>query len=74
MLLRLRSKIHQPAKLPAVALTTYQIGLAMVFLFMTTSLDGIGAVSNDTGTWIGLIFGLGLLRHGSGLRHLLLHR
>ena len=58
-----------PLRLPAVALTSYQIGLAMIFLFMTTSLDGIGAVSNDTGTWIGLVFGLGLL--GTGLAYVI---
>jgi len=44
---------------PAVALTTYQIGLAMTILFMATSLDGIRAVFNDTRAWTGLIFGLG---------------
>jgi drug/metabolite transporter (DMT)-like permease len=27
-------------KFPAVALATYQIGLAMIFLFLVTSLDG----------------------------------
>jgi drug/metabolite transporter (DMT)-like permease len=37
-----------PLKLPAAVLTTYQIGLAMVFLFTVTSLDGIDAVFRDT--------------------------
>ena len=37
-----------PLELPAAALTTYQIGLAMVFLFMVTSLDGIDAVFANT--------------------------
>lgn len=36
-------KFISPLKLPAIALTTYQIGLAMIFLFATTSLNGIGA-------------------------------
>ena len=56
-----------PLKLPAAALTTYQIGLAMVFLFLVTSLDGIGAVFGDTRAWAGLIFGLGL--GGTGLAY-----
>jgi drug/metabolite transporter (DMT)-like permease len=58
-----------PLKLPAVALTTYQIGLAMIFLFMATSLDGIGAVFDDARAWTGLIFGLGLL--GTGLAYVI---
>ena len=62
-------KFVSPLKLPAVALTTYQIGLAMTFLFMVTSLDGIEAVFSDTRAWIGLIFGLGLF--GTGLAYVL---
>jgi drug/metabolite transporter (DMT)-like permease len=62
-------KFISPLKLPAVALTTYQIGLAMIFLFLTTSLDGIGAVSNDMRAWTGLIFGLGLC--GTGLAYVI---
>ena len=57
-----------PLKLPAAALTTYQIGLAMIFLFMVTSLDGIDAVFSDTRAWTGLVFGLGLC--GTGLAYL----
>lgn len=57
-----------PLKLPASALTTYQIGFAMVFVFMVTSLDGIEAVFGDTRAWIGLVFGLGLC--GTGLAYL----
>ena len=56
-----------PLKLPAAALTTYQIGLAMIILFVVTSLDGIGAVFDDTRAWAGLVFGLGLL--GTGLAY-----
>jgi drug/metabolite transporter (DMT)-like permease len=57
-----------PLKLSAAALTTYQIGLAMVFLFMVTSLDGINAVFADTRAWVGLVFGLGLC--GTGLAYI----
>ena len=58
-----------PLKLPAVALATYQIGLAMIFLFLVTSLHGIGAVFQDTRAWAGLIFGLGLC--GTGLAYVI---
>jgi len=53
-------KFITPLKLPAVALATYQIGLAMIFLFLVTSPDGIGAVFKNTRAWTGLVFGLGL--------------
>ncbi len=58
-----------PLKLPAVALTTYQIGLAMIFLFLATRLNGIGAVFADTRAWTGLIFGLGLC--GTGIAYVI---
>ena len=41
----------------------------MIFLFSATSLDGIGAVSNDTRAWTGLIFGLGVC--GTGLAYVI---
>ncbi len=62
-------KFISPLKLPATALTTYQIGLAMIFLFLVTSLDGIGAVFGDARAWTGLIFGLGLC--GTGLAYVI---
>ncbi len=58
-----------PLKLPAVALATYQIGLAMIFLLLVTNLHGIGAVFQDTRAWAGLIFGLGLC--GTGLAYVI---
>lgn len=58
-----------PLKLPAVALTTYQIGLAMILLFLTTRLDGTAAVFNDSRAWTGLVFGLGLC--GTGLAYVI---
>jgi len=54
-----------PLGLPAVALVTYQIGLALVMLLVVTPLQGIGAVFDDTGAWLGLVFGLGLLGTGA---------
>jgi drug/metabolite transporter (DMT)-like permease len=62
-------KFITPLNLPAAALTTYQIGLAMIFLFVVTSLDGIGAVFSDTRAWTGLILGLGLC--GTGLAYVI---
>ncbi len=56
-----------PVKLPVAALTTYQTGLAMIFLFLVASLDGIGAVFSDTRAWSGLVIGLGLC--GTGLAY-----
>ena len=61
-------KFITPLDLPAAALTTYQIGLAMVFLLVVTDLDGIDAVFRDTRAWIGLVLGLGLC--GTGLAYL----
>jgi drug/metabolite transporter (DMT)-like permease len=58
-----------PLKLPAVALATYQIGLAMLFLSLVTSLGGIEAVFTDTRAWTGLIVGLGLF--GTGLAYVI---
>lgn len=60
-----------PLKLPAIALTTYQIGLAMILLLLMTSLDGIGDVFDDTRAWAGLIVGLGLC--GTGLAYVLFY-
>ena len=57
-----------PLNLPAAALTTYQIGLAIAFLLMVTSLDGIDNVFRDTRAWLGLVLGLGLC--GTGLAYL----
>ena len=58
-----------PLKLPAVALVTYQIGLAMMLLSLVTSLHGIGAVFSDTRAWVGLVIGLGLF--GTGLAYVI---
>ncbi|VIO68270.1 hypothetical protein CI1B_20390 [Bradyrhizobium ivorense] len=61
-------KFISPLQLPASALTTYQIGFAVVFLVMGTRLDGIEAVFSDTRAWIGLVFGLGIC--GTGLAYI----
>ncbi len=60
-------KFVSPLKLPASALTTYQIGLAMFLLFLVTPLSGIENVFQDTRAWSGLVLGLGLC--GTGLAY-----
>ncbi|MGH9968381.1 MAG: DMT family transporter [Pyrinomonadaceae bacterium] len=62
-------KFITPLRLPALALATYQIGIAMIVLFLMTSLSGIGAAFKDTRAWTGLIFGLGLC--GTGLAYVM---
>lgn len=60
-------KFVSPLKLPAAALTTYQIGIAMLLLFMVIPVEGIGAVFADNRATIGLVIGLGLC--GTGLAY-----
>jgi drug/metabolite transporter (DMT)-like permease len=47
--------------IPPVALTTYQIGLALLTLIIVTDLDGITALTEDRRATIGLVLGLGIL-------------
>lgn len=61
-------KFISPLKLPAAALTTYQIGIAMLLLLIVTPFTGMGAVFHDTRAWIGLVVGLGLC--GTGLAYI----
>lgn len=53
-----------PLGLQPVALATYQIGLALVFLTLATPFDGLTKVFDDQRAWLGLTFGLGLLGTG----------
>jgi drug/metabolite transporter (DMT)-like permease len=52
-----------------VALTTYQIGLALLTLTIVTDLDGIAAITGDPRAMIGLVIGLGIL--GTGIAYIL---
>jgi drug/metabolite transporter (DMT)-like permease len=54
-----------PLGLPAAALTTYQIGLALILLSIVTPFGGIESVFTDSRAWVGLVFGLGLLGTGA---------
>lgn len=53
-----------PLEIPAAALTTYQIGLALVILLLVTDLDGITAITRDARATVGVVVGLGLLGTG----------
>ncbi|MGA8211160.1 MAG: DMT family transporter [Nocardioidaceae bacterium] len=55
--------------IPPVALTTYQIGLALLTLLILTPLDGITAIAEDRRATIGLVIGLGIL--GTGVAYIL---
>ncbi|MDA3907469.1 MAG: EamA family transporter, partial [Sulfurimonas sp.] len=49
---------------PSAALTTYQLGLASLILFIVTDLEGITNITINTNATIGLVAGLGLLGTG----------
>lgn len=62
-------KFITPLRLSAVALSTYQIGIATAIFALTTDYTGIDAVFNDTQAAWGLVVGLGIL--GTGLAYIL---
>ncbi len=55
--------------IPPAALTTYQIGLALLTLGIVTDLDGITEVADDRRALVGLVVGLGIL--GTGVAYIL---
>lgn len=55
-------------QIASLALTTYQIGLALVILACITPFTGITAIAQDSTASLGLIIGLGLL--GTGVAYL----
>lgn len=62
-------KFITPLNIPAAALTTYQLGLAVAMLALATSYDGMANIWTSTNASIGLIIGLGLL--GTGLAYII---
>ena len=62
-------KFVSPLGLPPLALTTYQIGLALAILLATTDPGGITQVFGDIRASLGLIVGLGFL--GTGVAYIL---
>ncbi|SAK93412.1 multidrug DMT transporter permease [Caballeronia hypogeia] len=57
-----------PLKIPGVALTTYQVGFAALYLAVFTPFDGMSALLMHPHAAVGLIIGLGLL--GTGIAYL----
>lgn len=55
--------------IPALALSTYQIGLALLILLAVTDYHGISHILADTHAVLGLVLGLGLL--GTGVAYVL---
>ncbi|WP_417453714.1 DMT family transporter [Kiloniella sp.] len=58
-----------PLKISSAALTTYQLGVALLVLCAITDYEGIGNIRGDLHVAIGLVVGLGLL--GTGLAYLI---
>ncbi|WP_375136997.1 DMT family transporter [Arcobacter sp. CECT 8986] len=62
-------KFITPLKIHFAALTTYQLGFALILLVFITDYNGITSVVSDTHVFLGLIIGLGLL--GTGLAYII---
>jgi drug/metabolite transporter (DMT)-like permease len=62
-------KFLTPLGISPVALSTYQIGLALVLIFLVSDLHGIERIATDHRATLGLVFGLGLT--GTGLAYIL---
>jgi len=58
-----------PKGISPLALSTYQIGLALLVTWLFTDLDGIGRIQQDSVALTGLIVGLGLT--GTGLAYVI---
>ena len=54
-----------PTNLPPLAIVTWQMGLALVILFLLTDLHGTGQILQDWRAVAGLVIGLGLLGTGA---------
>lgn len=57
-------KYISPLKISPSALTTYQLGLALLLLSVVTDYNGIGKIWTNTHASLGLVVGLGLLGTG----------
>jgi drug/metabolite transporter (DMT)-like permease len=62
-------KFISPLKIHFSALTSYQLGFALLTMFLITDFNGITNITNDTHIFLGLIIGLSLL--GTGLAYIL---
>jgi drug/metabolite transporter (DMT)-like permease len=57
-----------PLNIGAIALATYQIGLASLLFALATRVDGITRVFEDTQAWLALVLGSGVL--GTGVAYI----
>lgn len=57
-------KFVTPLKIKAAALTTYQLGFALVILLLITDFEGINNIWEDTHSALGMTIGLGFLGTG----------
>lgn len=57
-------KFVTPLKIRAAALTTYQLGFALLILFIITDFNSINNIWQDTHSAVGMVLGLGLLGTG----------
>jgi len=64
-LLCLRPPLLSPANLPPLALSTWQIGLALLLLLLLTDFTGIGQILQDWRAAVGVVIGLGVLGTGT---------
>jgi drug/metabolite transporter (DMT)-like permease len=62
-------KYISPLNIPAAALTTYQLGFALIIMFFITDFTDINNVWQNTHVSVGLVVGLGLL--GTGLAYII---
>lgn len=58
------NRFISPLKLSAAALTTYQLGIALIVLLITTDFDGINNINNNTVIFSFVTLGLGFLGTG----------
>lgn len=58
-----------PLNLSALALSTYQIGFALLSISIVTDFTGMARIALDTRAVVGLVLGLGLV--GTGVAYIL---
>ncbi len=62
-------KYVMPLKLPTAALTTYQLGFAIIILAVFTNFGSISNITQSNTALAGLVLGLGLM--GTGLAYII---
>lgn len=62
-------KFISPLRIPSSALTTYQLGFALLFILSVTDMNGIERIMESSHVAFGAVVGLGIL--GTGLAYLI---